>query len=105
MTTMRIFNREPIVQGFTKCNSTLTSREQLALELEQALAQSQVKPTVVPGFTWVAPRPARSSWVDPEARLKREYYGITDAQQREAARDIAEHLKKIEMSTGLEVVE
>lgn len=105
MTTINIFNREPVVQGFTKCNMTLTSREQLARELEQALARSQVKPTVVPGFTGVAPRPARSSWVDPETRLKREYYGITDAQQREAARDIAEHLKKIEMADGLEVVE
>lgn len=105
MTAMNIFNREPVVQGFTKCNSTLTSREQLAIELEQALARSQVKPTVVPGFTGIAPRPARSSWVDPDARLKREYYGITDAQQREAARDIAEHLKKIEMVAGLEMVE
>jgi hypothetical protein len=59
----------------------------------------------VPGFTGVKPLPARSKRVDPQTRLKRKAYGLSDAVQREAVRDRAEQAKIIEMVDGLEVVE
>lgn len=100
---MTLFNRDPIAPSFTKCNRTPTSREHEARELAQALAGCTVKPTVVPGFTGVAPRPARSNRVDPETRLKRKAYGLSDAVQREAVRDRAEQAKIIEIVDGLGV--
>ena len=101
---MNLFNRGAIIPGFPECKRTPGHREQEAAEIAQALARSRVKPTVVPGFAGIVPRPARSSWVDPETRLKRKAYGVSDAQRREAARDIAEHSKIIEMVDELEAV-
>lgn len=83
---MTLFNRDPIAPSFTKCNRTPSSREQQARNLAQALAGCTIKPTVVPGFTGVVPRPVRSDWIDPETRLKRKHYGLSISARREAER-------------------
>lgn len=105
---MTLFNRDPIVPSFTKCNRTPSSREQQARELSQALAGCTIKPTVAPGFTGVVPRPVRSNWIDPETRLKRKKYGIPAGIQRdiELARREEEAAAKLRaMVDGLEVGE
>ena len=78
---MNTFNRESITPSYVKCNRTPSSRDQQASELAQALKRCKVKPTVVPGFAGVAPRPMRTSWVDPESRLKRK--GITREERKQ----------------------
>lgn len=65
------FNRESIAPSYEKSNRTPTSRQEVADQLAAALARTSIKPTVVPGFSGVAPRPLRSSRVDPETKLKR----------------------------------
>ena len=78
---MTPFNRESITPSYVKCNRTPSSREQQASELAQALKRCKVKPQVVPGFAGVAPRPMRTSWIDPESRLKRK--GITREERQQ----------------------
>lgn len=84
---MNLFNRETITPSFAKCNRTPSSREHLARELAQALAVCKIKPTVVPGFTGIAPRPARSKRIDPETRLVRKHYGIPAGIARDLERE------------------
>ena len=102
---MNCFNHEIITPSFENCNRTPSSREAQARELAQALAGCTIKPTVVPGFTQVAPRPLRSSRVDPESRLVRKHYGIPsgiardlEREQKEAAqiRAMVEQMEKAE---------
>ena len=101
---MNLFNSETITPSFVKCSRTPSSREAQARELAQALAGCTIKPTVVPGFTGVAPRPLRSSRVDPETRLVRKHYGVPagiarglEREQKEAAqiRAMVESLEKM----------
>lgn len=77
------FNREVITPSHVRCSRTPSSRQEVAEQLAAALARSKVKPTVVPGFTGIVPRPARSNRVDPETRLKRKKYGIPAGIQRD----------------------
>ena len=84
---MNQFNRETITPSFVKCNRTPSSREAQARELAQALAGCTIKPTVVPGFVGVVPRPVRSSRVDPETRLVRKHYGIPAGIARDLERE------------------
>jgi hypothetical protein len=101
------FNREQITPSFVKCNRTPASRQEVAEQLAAAMANCKIKPTVVPGFTGVAPRPKRSSRVDPETKLKRKKYGIPVGIQRdfEAARREDEEKARIKaMADILEVV-
>lgn len=100
---MNPFNRETITPSFVKCNRTPSSREQQARELEQILAMSNVKPTVVPGFTGVAPRPLRSSRIDPETRLVRKHYGIPAGIARDLEREQKEAAQIRAMGESLEV--
>ena len=100
---MNLFNRETIAPSFTKCNRTPSSREQQARELEQILAMSNVKPTVVPGFTQPKPRPLRSNKVDPETRLVRKHYGIPAGIARDLERDRKEQAQIRQMADQLEV--
>lgn len=88
--------------SYSKCNRTPTSREAEARELAQALAGCKIKPTVVPGFTQVAPRPLRSDRIDPETRLKRKAYGLSTAVRRDMERQRAESERFREMADGLE---
>ena len=81
---MNLFNRETIAPSHVKCNRTPSSREQQASELAQALKRCKVKPTVVPGFAGIAPRPVRRDWVDPETRLKRKGMSREERQQLRA---------------------
>ena len=89
---MTPFNRESITPSYVKCNRTPSSREQQAIELAHALKRCKVKPTVVPGFAGIAPRPVRRDWVDPETRLKRK--GMS-REERQQARLIAELEAKV----------
>ena len=98
------FNREQITPSYTKCNRTPSSRDQQARELAEAMARCKVKPTVVPGFTGVAPRPLRSNKVDPETRLVRKTYGIPAGIARDLERDRAEQALIKQMADQLEVV-
>lgn len=93
------FNREVITPSFSKCSRTPSSREEVAEQLAAALAASKVKPTVVPGFERIAPRPMRSPRVDPETKLKRKKYGIPAGIQRdiEAARREEEAAAKLKL--------
>jgi len=84
---MTPFNRESITPSYVKCNRTPSSREQQASELAQALKRCKVKPTVVPGFAGIAPRPVRRDWVDPETRLKRKGMSREERQQLRAMID------------------
>lgn len=81
---MNAFNRGELAPSYTKCNRTPSSREQQASELAQALKRCKVKPTVVPGFAGIAPRPVRRDWVDPETRLKRKGMSREERQQLRA---------------------
>jgi hypothetical protein len=99
------FNRETITPSFVKCNRTPSSREAQARELAKALAGCTIKPTVVPGFTQVAPRPVRSSRVDPETRLVRKRYGIPAGIARDLEREQKEAAQIRAMVESLEVVE
>jgi hypothetical protein len=94
---MNPFNRETITPSFVKCNRTPSSREAQARELAQALAGCTIKPTVVPGFERIKPRPMRSTRFDPETRLKRKSYGIPAGIQRdiEVARKELEDTAKL----------
>jgi hypothetical protein len=101
---MNLLDSETITPSFVKCSRTPSSREDQARELAQALAGCTIKPTVVPGFTEVAPRPLRSSRVDPETRLVRKHYGVPagivrdlEREQKEAAqiRAMVESLEKM----------
>ena len=74
-------------------------------ELANALAGCTIKPTVVPGFTQVAPRPLRSSRVDPETRLVRKHYGIPAGIARDLEREQKEAAQIRAMVESLEVVE
>ena len=96
------FNRETITPSYTKCNRTPSSRDQQARELAEAMARCKVKPTVVPGFTGVAPRPLRSDRVDPETRLKRKAYGLSTSVRRDMERQRMESERFREMADGLE---
>lgn len=102
---MNLFNRETITPSYTKCNRSPSSREQQARELAQALARCKVKPTVVPGFTGVAPRPMRSNRIDPETRLVRKRYGIPAGIARDLERDRAEQAQIKRMADSLEAAE
>lgn len=99
---MNPFNRETITPSFVKCNRTPSSREAQARELDQALAGCTIKPTVVPGFTGVAPRPLRSSRIDPETRLVRKHYGIPAGIARDLEREQKEAAQIKQMADGLE---
>lgn len=99
---MNLFNRETIAPSFVKCNRTPSSREQQARELAQILAMSNVKPTVVPGFTGVAPRPLRSKRIDPETRLVRKHYGIPAGIARDLEREQKEAAQIRAMVESLE---
>ena len=101
---MNLLDSETITPSFVKCSRTPSSREDQARELAQALAGCTIKPTVVPGFTEVAPRELRSSRVDPETRLVRKHYGVPagiarglEREQKEAAqiRAMVESLEKM----------
>ena len=98
-----LFNRETIAPSYTKCTRSPSSREAQASELAKALAGCKIKPTVVPGFTGVAPRPVRSSWVDPDTRLTRKYYGIHAGIARDLERDREEQAQIRAMAESLEV--
>lgn len=100
---MTLFNRDPITPSFAKCNRTPSSREHLARELAQALAGCKIKPTIVPGFTGIAPRPARSDRVDPETRLVRKHYGIPAGIARDLEREKKETAQIRAMVESLEV--
>lgn len=100
---MNFFNRETITPSFAKCNRTPSSLEQQARELAQALAGCTIKPTLVPGFTGIAPRPARSKRIDPETRLVRKHYGIPAGIARDLERDRAEQAQIRAMVESLEV--
>lgn len=65
------FNSEQIAPSHVKCNRTVSSRQEVAEQLAAALAECKVKPTVVPGFERIAPRPVRMAKVDPSTKLKR----------------------------------
>jgi hypothetical protein len=97
------FNRGAIVPGFAECRRTPTDREAQARELAQALAGCTIKPTVVPGFTQVEPRPVRSSRVDPETRLVRKHYGIPAGIARDLEREQKEAAQIRAMVESLEV--
>ena len=84
---MNLFNRETIAPSHVKCNRTVSSREDQAKMLADAMAGCKVKQTVVPGFAGVAPRPVRTSWVDPESRLKRKGLSREERQQVRAMID------------------
>jgi hypothetical protein len=101
---VNLLDSETITPSFVKCSRTPSSREDQARELAQALAGCTIKPTVVPGFTEVAPRALRSSRVDPETRLVRKHYGVPagiarglEREQKEAAqiRAMVESLEKM----------
>ena len=102
---MNLFNRETITPSFAKCNRTPSSREHLARELAKALAGCKIKPTVVPGFTGIAPRPARSKRIDPDTRLVRKHYGIPAGIARDLEREQKEAAQNRAMVESLEVVE
>lgn len=102
------FNREVITPSFAKCSRTPTSRQEVAEQLAAALARCKVKPTVVPGFERIAPRPKRSSRIDPETKLKRKKYGIPAGIQRDidrARREDEEAAKLKVLADSLEVAE
>lgn len=101
---MNLFNRETITPSSAKCSRAPSSREQQARELAQALAGCKIKPTVVPGFTGIAPRPARSTRVDPETRLVRKHYGIPAGIARDLEREQKEAEQIRAMVESLEVV-
>lgn len=98
---MNLFNRETITPSFAKCNRTPGSRE--ARELARALAGCKIKPTIVPGFTGIAPRPARSKRIDPETRLVRKHYGIPAGIARDLEREQKEAAQIRAMVESLEV--
>ncbi|WP_288080632.1 hypothetical protein [Pseudomonas sp.] len=106
------FNRELITPSFSKCNRTPSSREDDAKMLASALASCKIKPTVVPGFTGVAPMPLRANRVDPETRLKRAVRKTSRRVAAELELYRKEHKEKIRerellrgMVESLEVVE
>lgn len=99
---MNFFNRETITPSFVKCNRTPSSREQQARELAQALEGCTIKPTVVPGFTGIAPRPLRSKRIDPETRLVRKHYGIPAGIARDLEREQKEAAQIRAMADRLE---
>lgn len=74
------------------CTRTPSARQQEADWLAQVVADSKVKPTVVPGFTGVKPLPSRTTWRDPAVKLKRQARSMN----RMAAQDFAAHRKEIE---------
>lgn len=99
---MNLLNSETITPSFVKCSRTPSSREDQARELAQALAGCTIKPTVVPGFTGVAPRPLRSSRVDPETRLVRKHYGVPAGIARDLEREQKEAAQIKQMADSLE---
>ena len=69
------------------CTLTISSRAAQAAWLSQAIERCGIEPAVVPGFVDPQPRPVRSAWLDPEARLKRS--------QNRVSKKIREELEKL----------
>lgn len=102
------FNREVITPSFEKSNRAPTSRQEVADQLAAAMAKTKIKTTVVPGFSGVAPRPLRSSRIDPETKLKRrkDAVPIGIAKDLEIARREHEAQVKLrDLADSLEVAE
>lgn len=57
------------------CTRTPAGRQDDSEWLARIVAESGIKPTVVPGFVAPRPMPARTAWIDPDARLTRRKCG------------------------------
>lgn len=99
------FNSEQIAPSHVKCNRTVTSRQEVAEQLAAALAGCKVRSKVLPGFSQVAPRPARKTKVDPSTRLKRMTRKTSQRVAAELAAFRKEHKEQLrDMVESLEVV-
>lgn len=89
-----------IKSDINTCNRTTTSREEAARELAALLERCDVKPTVLPGFERVAPKPSRPRWVDPETRLRRKKHTVPVA----IAQDLERARREYEQESRLSAI-